>query len=76
MPELTPEQKAQLDKNIRSMLSQGASQDDVTNYANDFKLKYDTELKKKRFCIRWRGKYYRLQWPFRWPFREIRNSRK
>lgn len=47
MPELTPEQKAQLDKNIRSMLSQGASQDDVTNYANDFKLKYDTELKKK-----------------------------
>ncbi len=47
MPELTPEQKAQLDKNIRAMISQGASESDVMSYANDFRLKYDPELKKK-----------------------------
>ena len=47
MPELTPQQKAQLDKNIRGMLEQGASQEDVVSYANDFKLKYDSALKKK-----------------------------
>lgn len=29
MPELTPEQRAQLDKNIRSMLDNGASEQDV-----------------------------------------------
>ena len=48
MPELTPEQKAQLDKNIRAMISQGASESDVMSYANDFRLKYDPELKKKK----------------------------
>lgn len=47
MPELTPEQKAQLDKNIRNMLSQGASETDVMTYSNDFRTKYDTALKKK-----------------------------
>jgi broad specificity phosphatase PhoE len=42
MPELTPQQKKQLDSNIRSMLSQGATEDDVRRYASDFKSKYDT----------------------------------
>jgi len=41
MPVLTPEQKTQLDSNIKSMLSNGASQDDVLAYAKDFKLKFD-----------------------------------
>lgn len=55
MPELTPEQKAQLDRNIRSMLSQGASEQDVMSYASDFRSKYDVatiaapEKKKETF---------------------------
>lgn len=47
MPELTPEQKAQLDKNIRNMLSQGANESDVLSYSKDYRLKYDVDLKKK-----------------------------
>ena len=41
MPDLTPEQRTQLDNNIKSMLSGGASQDDVMLYAKDFKAKYE-----------------------------------
>jgi len=47
MPELTPQQKTQLDSNIRSMLSKGASQDDVIKYSQDFRSKYDVPVKKK-----------------------------
>lgn len=43
MPDLTPQQKAQLDANIRAMLGKGASQDDVISYANDFRDKYDVK---------------------------------
>jgi hypothetical protein len=45
MPELTPEQKAQLDKNIRAMLEQGASEDDIKAYASDFRLRFDVKKK-------------------------------
>ena len=41
MPELTPEQRAQLDKNIRAMIAQGASEQDVMSYSNDYRKKYD-----------------------------------
>ena len=44
MPELTPQQKAQLDSNIRAMLSKGASQDDVIAYSKDFRNKYDVAI--------------------------------
>jgi DNA-binding FrmR family transcriptional regulator len=47
MSDLTPQQRAQLDSNIKAMLSKGASQDDVIKYSNDFKLKYDPSVKKK-----------------------------
>lgn len=48
MPELTPEQLAQLDTNIKNMLANGASQDDVVAYATDFKAKYSSEDSKKK----------------------------
>jgi hypothetical protein len=38
---LDPQKSLQLDSNIRNMLANGASQQDVLNYANDFKKKYD-----------------------------------
>jgi hypothetical protein len=37
-PTLPKERLDQLDKNIKNMLSNGASQEDVINYANDFLL--------------------------------------
>jgi hypothetical protein len=37
VPEITPKQKAELDKNIRLMLSQGASNEDVVKYSNDYR---------------------------------------
>lgn len=46
MPELTPQQKTQLDSNIRAMLGKGASQEDVIKYSNDFRGKYDVPVKK------------------------------
>lgn len=48
MPEtlvLDDPRKQQLDKNIRSMLEKGASQDDVMAYASDFKSKYGVKKK-------------------------------
>ena len=45
MPELTPQQKAQLDKNIKAMLSQGASEQDVISYATDFRARFDVKKK-------------------------------
>ena len=52
MPDLTPQQKVQLDSNIRGMLSKGASQEDIVSYSKDFRNKYDVaivepEVKKK-----------------------------
>ena len=44
MPDLTKEQLAQMDSNIKKMLEQGASNDDVISYSNDFK---NSLLKKK-----------------------------
>lgn len=41
MPNLTPQQAQQLDSNIKAMLANGASQDDVMSYANDFNAKYN-----------------------------------
>lgn len=37
---LDPQRRAQLDSNIKQMLARGASQQDVINYANDFKSKF------------------------------------
>jgi DNA primase len=37
---LDPQRRAQLDSNIKQMLARGASQQDVINYANDFKNKF------------------------------------
>ena len=37
---VTEEQKIKLDANIRAMLAKGATQEDVKNYANDFKSKF------------------------------------
>jgi len=51
MPELTPQQKTQLDSNIRSMLEKGASQDDVIKYSQDFRSKYDVPVKKKEEVV-------------------------
>ncbi len=48
MPELTPEQKAQLDRNIRNMLEGGASEADVIAYTKDFKAKYDVASVEKK----------------------------
>jgi len=47
MPELTPQQKTQLDSNIRAMLEKGASQDDVIKYSQDFRSRFDVPVKKK-----------------------------
>lgn len=44
MPELTPQQKAQLDSNIRAMISKGASQEDVMAYSKDYRTKYDIPI--------------------------------
>lgn len=44
MPELNEEQKKQLDNNIKSMLQNGASEEDVIAYSKDFNNKF---LKKK-----------------------------
>lgn len=48
MPELTPEQKAQLDRNIRNLIEQGADEEDVMAYARDFKAKYDVAPVEKK----------------------------
>lgn len=45
MPQLDPDKKQQLDSNIKLMLKNGASEQDIINYANDFNSKY--ALKKK-----------------------------
>src|SRR5205814_7614178 len=46
MPQdLTPEQRTQLDNNIKSMLANGASQEDVMSYATDFNAKYNLQKK-------------------------------
>lgn len=45
MLQLDPNKKKQLDSNIKSMLDNGASQEDVMKYANDFKEKFS--IKKK-----------------------------
>lgn len=37
MPDITPNQKAELDKNIRLMISNGASNEDVVRYSNDYR---------------------------------------
>ena len=47
MPELTPQQRQQLDSNIKAMLNNGATQDDVIKYASDFNAKYGQQVKKK-----------------------------
>jgi hypothetical protein len=38
---MTPERKAQLDKNLQMMADAGASEDEIRQYAVDFKKKYD-----------------------------------
>ena len=52
MPELTPQQRQQLDSNIKAMLNNGATQDDVIKYASDFNAKYGQQVKKKRSYLR------------------------
>ena len=47
MPELTPQQRQQLDSNIKAMLNNGATQDDVIKYASDFNAKFGQSVKKK-----------------------------
>ncbi len=44
---LQPDQRKKLDSNIKMMLDNGASQDDVIAYANDFKNKFGNIQKKK-----------------------------
>ena len=41
-PTLPKDKLEQLDKNIKDLLSKGASQQDVVNYTNDFKKKFST----------------------------------
>jgi len=45
MPQLTEEQKVKLDSNIKNMLANGATNEQVVAYANDFKNKFSTVLK-------------------------------
>lgn len=46
MAELEEKYKIQLDTNIKSMLANGASQQDVMNYANDYRAKYINNIPK------------------------------
>lgn len=46
---LDDKRRTQLDANIKSMLANGASNDDVIAYANDFRSQYT--LKKKNLPI-------------------------
>ena len=45
MAELNTDQLSQLDSNIRAMLENGASQEDVVAYSNDYRQKYSVKKK-------------------------------